>query len=263
MAALSDPFHAVKAEVTSSVGAAETLVTRWQQLEGDKKAKDERARLRQQLGDLLLNVNADLDDLNETITVVERQRSRFRIDDAELRSRKTFVSSMRGLVESLFRQVDLSPEQAESGAKSSGALDSSPPSSVKGDAEREKEGLLGGGGSKAAGGGGRKDEARDRMLDDVQQQQQLQIAQQDDLLDGLGDVVGRLKVQGEAMHEELEAQGSMLEQLSNQVDVAGQSMKKLKSKMNEMATSKDRGKYCAIMVLTCLLFVLTYLVMET
>ena len=63
MAALSDPFHAVKAEVTKNAGAAEALAARWQQLEGDKRASDERARLRQQLSDLLLGVSADLEDL--------------------------------------------------------------------------------------------------------------------------------------------------------------------------------------------------------
>ena len=216
--ALSDPFHSVKAEVTSSVGAAETLVARWQELEGDKRSKGERERLLQQLEDLLLGVNADLDDLNQTISVVERQRSRFRIDDAELQSRRAFVKSMQGLVDSLCRQVDLNPRalgEAQAGTASADTTGDSPPSSKR-EAEREQEGLLAGSASKEAGVGKRNKgaaEAHARMVGDGMQQQQLQIEQQDEMLDGLGDVVGRLKKQGEAMNDELKTQGSMLEQV--------------------------------------------------
>ena len=49
----------------------------------------------------------------------------------------------------------------------------------------------------------------------------------------------------------------MLGALEEQVEGAGAMMGKLKGKMGEMAKSSDRGKYCAIMVLSILLLLLT------
>ena len=210
--ALSDPFHAVKAEVTQNAGAAEALAARWQQLEGDKRAGDERSRLRQQLSDLLLGVSADLEDLEETIAVVEKSRSRFRIDDEELDSRRAFIRSMRALVDSIYRSVDLTPAVGAGGGGGGGGgggvavsvADDSPPSS-RGDTERV--GLLGGGSSGKPKVSGGMAQAKSSMMEGAQQMQQMQMEQQDDLLEGLSSVVGRLKEQGNQMNREVRVAG--------------------------------------------------------
>ena len=41
------------------------------------------------------------------------------------------------------------------------------------------------------------------MMEGAQQMQQMQMEQQDDLLEGLSSVVGRLKEQGNAMNQEV------------------------------------------------------------
>lgn len=213
---LSDPFHAVKAEVTQNAAAAEALAARWQELEGNKRASDERNRLRQQLSDILLSVTADLKDLEETINVVEKQRSRFRIDDEELTSRRGFIKSMKVLADSIYRSVDLSPPSASERSESvegggsraandggSALPDDSPPGSVREDTERV--GLLGGRGG-AKGKGTNVKPTRNSAIEDAQQLQQIQIEQQDDLLDGLSSVVGRLKEQGHQINQEVRHQ---------------------------------------------------------
>ena len=60
-----------------------------------------------------------------------------------------------------------------------------------------------------------------------------------------------------AVSSQLESQKTMLGALEEQVEGAGAMMGKLKGKMGEMAKSSDRGKYCAIMVLSILLLLLT------
>eukprot|EP00966_Prymnesium_polylepis_P201313 4664758-Prymnesium_polylepis.1 len=52
---------------------------------------------------------------------------------------------------------------------------------------------------------------------------------------------------------QLEAQKTMLSTLEEQVEGAGAMMGRLKGKMAEMAKSSDRGKFCAILVLSVIL----------
>ena len=51
--------------------------------------------------------------------------------------------------------------------------------------------------------------------------------------------------------------------LEEQMDHVSSTMGVLKGKMKQMASSKDRGKYCAIMWLSVLLFILIMLAVET
>ena len=65
------------------------------------------------------------------------------------------------------------------------------------------------------------------------------------------------------MNEELRAQKTMLDNLEGGIQTASEAMSSLKGKMKEMAKSKDRGKFCAIIVLTLALWGLTCLVLYT
>ena len=65
------------------------------------------------------------------------------------------------------------------------------------------------------------------------------------------------------MNDELTTQRHMLTQLEEQVEGASDAMASLKAKMKAMAGSKDRGKFCAICILSIALFGLTCLVLYT
>ena len=93
------------------------------------------------------------------------------------------------------------------------------------------------------------------------QQQQLQLEEQEEVLDDLHGAVRRLKSMGSQMNEELTTQNRMIGALEEQMDHVSGTMGMLRSKMAQMARSEDRGKYCAILLLTLLLVVLTSLVL--
>ena len=86
---------------------------------------------------------------------------------------------------------------------------------------------------------------------------------QEEVLDELGSAVRRIKSMGQEMNDELTTQKRMLNELDSQVENASQAMRSLKDKMKEMAKSKDRGKFCAILFLSFALFALTCLVLYT
>ena len=87
--------------------------------------------------------------------------------------------------------------------------------------------------------------------------------EQEVVLDGLSQAVGRIKSIGLEMNDEIKSQKYMLDDLEAQVDHASDAMTTLKAKMKAMSKSKDRGKFCAICVLSMMLFGLTSLVLYT
>ena len=99
--------------------------------------------------------------------------------------------------------------------------------------------------------------ANDEAVSQFGAQQQLQLEAQDEVLDDLHGAVQRVKSMAGQMNEELAQQNRMIGSLEEQMDHVSSTMGSLKRKMTEMAKSKDRGKYCAIMVLSIILMLLT------
>jgi len=97
-----------------------------------------------------------------------------------------------------------------------------------------------------------------------QAMQQSQLEQQDETLDALHGAVGRLKSIGREMNEEITSQQRMLNELGENLDNASNAMASLKDKMKQMmaASKKERGKFCAIIVLSGLLVLLTWMVVS-
>ena len=70
-----------------SIGTAQTLL--------NQLRTDFSERVANELKMTLRNVNADLDELDDTIRVVECNPAKFRIDKQELSNRKAFISAHR------------------------------------------------------------------------------------------------------------------------------------------------------------------------
>ena len=62
------------------------------------------------------------------------------------------------------------------------------------------------------------------------------------------------------MNEELKAQGRAFDEFTAEVDAVRDRMHAAVAVMNKMMKNKDRGKFCAIIVLTLILFLLIFLV---
>ena len=229
-------------------------------------------------------VESDLEDLDEVLGVVESQRARFpHLDDAEVAARKGFVLSSRRATLSI--REDLATHAPKT-ARVTGSVGSR----GRGRGGAEREGLLaneGGGigspalsspgaspavaavsGGRGGGGGTREmpaacEDANASYMESGMGMQQEQMVMQEEALDSLSAAVGRIKSIGTEMNDELSSQSRMLRNLEEQVDSASDAMTSLKAKMKAMAGSKDRGKCCAICILSIVLFGLTSLVLYT
>ena len=91
----ADPFLAVQGEVTQQLKEVERMQASYLRAAGSSREAAGAA-----LGALLAEVEQDLDDLTGTIAAVAANPARFKISDAEIERRRTFVRSSRQVVAS-------------------------------------------------------------------------------------------------------------------------------------------------------------------
>ena len=94
----------------------------------------------------------------------------------------------------------------------------------------------------------------------AQQQQEQAIERQSVELNIIGTSVDRLGEMGRVINQELRQQGKDLDAFSGEVDDASGKMAQATAAMKKMLKKKDRGKLCAICVLSLTLIVLMYAV---
>uniref|UniRef100_A0A1I8INM0 Syntaxin-6_N domain-containing protein n=1 Tax=Macrostomum lignano TaxID=282301 RepID=A0A1I8INM0_9PLAT len=110
---IEDPFFAVKSDVERNVESARKLFDRWSILMSQYKTLASNPVGRQELdyclGELqnsLRNIEWDLDDLEETIGIVERNPRKFRLDESEVAARRGFVSETRQRAQEMKAKIE-------------------------------------------------------------------------------------------------------------------------------------------------------------
>ncbi|XP_025024337.1 syntaxin-10 isoform X1 [Python bivittatus] len=97
---LEDPFFVVKGEVQKAVNTAWGLYQRWRQLLQETQVvnKEELNWTTNELRNTLRSIEWDLEDLEETICIVESNPHKFTITPSEVAARRSFVTEMRASV---------------------------------------------------------------------------------------------------------------------------------------------------------------------
>ncbi|XP_058022712.1 syntaxin-10 isoform X3 [Ahaetulla prasina] len=100
---LEDPFFVVKGEVQKAVNTAQGLYQRWGQLLQETQIvnKEELNWTTNELRNTLRSIEWDLEDLEETICIVESNPQKFTIAPSEVAARRSFVTEMRESVKEM------------------------------------------------------------------------------------------------------------------------------------------------------------------
>ncbi|XP_039598531.1 syntaxin-6-like, partial [Polypterus senegalus] len=100
---LEDPFFVVKGEVQKAVNTARGLYQRWTELleESTFVSKEEFDWTTNELRNSLRSIEWDLEDLEETIGIVQSNPRKFKIEENELAERKAFVERSRDAVKEM------------------------------------------------------------------------------------------------------------------------------------------------------------------
>ncbi|XP_068449157.1 syntaxin-6 [Clinocottus analis] len=251
---MEDPFFVVKGEVQKAVNAAQSLHHRWSELlqEGGAASKEEMDWTTNELRNSLRSIEWDLEDLDETISIVESNPKKFNLDAAELSTRKAFITSTRQTVKEMKEQMS-SPAAASVDRKNTQAL-------------------LGGRGGQGPiwqpgpDKYGRLDRqlqnANSQFIEEQQGQQQLMAEQQDEQLELVSGTIGVLKNMSERIGMELDEQAVMLDDFTHEVDNTQSRLDNVMKKLAKVShMTSDRRQWCAIGVLLTILFVVILLLL--
>lgn len=249
---MEDPFFVVKGEVQKAVNAAQSLHQRWSELlqEGGGASKEEMDWTTNELRNSLRSIEWDLEDLDETISIVESNPKKFNLDAAELSKRKAFITSTKQTVKEMKEQM-------------------SSPTAVSLD-KKNKQALLGDRGAQGpiwqpgANKYSRLDHqlqnANTQFIDEQQNQQQMIAEQQDEQLELVSGTIGVLKNMSERIGMELDEQAVMLDDFSHEMDNTHSRLDNVMKKLAKVShMTSDRRQWCAIGVLLGILFVIIIL----
>ncbi|KAJ3599448.1 hypothetical protein NHX12_033411 [Muraenolepis orangiensis] len=101
---MEDPFFVVKGEVEKAVNSAKGLHQRWSELlqAPGSATKEEVDWTTNELRNSLRSIEWDLEDLDETINILQRSNpKKFNLDTLELTKRKAFITSTRQAVKEM------------------------------------------------------------------------------------------------------------------------------------------------------------------
>ncbi|XP_034438202.1 syntaxin-6 [Hippoglossus hippoglossus] len=249
---MEDPFFVVKGEVQKAVNAAQSLHHRWSELlqEGDGASKEEMDWTTNELRNSLRSIEWDLEDLDETISIVESNPKKFNLDAAELSKRKAFITSTRHTVKEMKEQLS-SPAAASMDRKKTQALL----------AERGARGpMWQPGPDKYTRLDHQLQNANTQFIEEQQVQQQLISEQQDEQLELVSGTIGVLKNMSERIGMELDEQSVMLDDFGHEMDHTHSRLDNVMKKLAKVShMTSDRRQWCAIGVLLAILFVVLLL----
>uniref|UniRef100_UPI0037E8A308 syntaxin-6 n=1 Tax=Semicossyphus pulcher TaxID=241346 RepID=UPI0037E8A308 len=248
---MEDPFFVVKGEVQKAVNAAQSLHQRWSELlqEGGGASKEEMDWTTNELRNSLRSIEWDLEDLDETISIVESNPKKFNLDAPELMKRKAFITSTRQTVKEMKEQMS-SPAAATDRKNKQALL-----------GERGAQGpIWQPGPDKFSRLDRQLQNANSQFIEEQQVQQQLIAEQQDEQLELVSGTIGVLKNMSERIGMELDEQSVMLDDFTHEVDNTQSRLDNVMKKLAKVShMTSDRRQWCAIGVLLAILFVIILL----
>ncbi|XP_041032840.1 syntaxin-6-like [Carcharodon carcharias] len=245
---LEDPFFVVKGEVQKAVNTARGLYQRWCELLQDTQSvsKEEYDWTTNELRNSLRSIEWDLEDLDETIGIVESNPRKFKIETTELQERKAFVVKTRQTVKEMKDHIS-SPSVLAFGERRNrqnllGGIEQHKPMDRYRHLDQELE------------------NANLQYIEEQRVQQRLIMEQQDDQLELVLGSSAVLKNMSERIGDELEEQAVMLDEFSHEMDNThsrlDSTLKKL-AKVSHMTTA--RRQWCVIVVLLIILILVLIL----
>lgn len=248
MLSASDPYYVAKEEVAKAMDRLRGLHQDWKHLlQTEDTARSQRfQQMHQEITGELEQLGLDLDDIHATISMVEGNRNTFQLSDAELQSRKRFVTDSRRTLEDLQKDVN-GPQTRAKLENDKKALLSSAASSARTREERQRSAMQ-----------------ENQAFLDRQRQQQTQLrAQQDEDLEMLSLSAQRLGNTAQIINVELKEQQKMLEELDEDIDKEAEKLNFVMKRMGKLLKTSDSKQLCLIIGLSCLVAVLLFLVINT
>eukprot|EP00057_Strongylocentrotus_purpuratus_P008225 XP_011662699.1 PREDICTED: syntaxin-6 [Strongylocentrotus purpuratus] len=232
---LEDPFFVVKEEVEKAVNTSEGLYQRWTQLLEDTNSvsKEEYDWTMNELRNSLRSIEWDVEDLEETISIVEANPRKFRIEPSDLDTRRLFVTRTKDRVREMKEHMSSPGTKTREDKKSRQSLLPNGPGRPKHKYSRLEQ---------------EAEDENQRFIRDSNQQQQLIMESQDDQIDRVADSVGVLKNMSHSIGNELDEQAVMLDDFSTELENTESRLDGVMKKMAKV-TRMSNGEYLLSVIL--------------
>lgn len=251
--ALDDPFFVVREEVQKNAEASKALYNRWCELadQPGHGSKEEYDWTTNELRNRLRSIEWDLEDLEETIGIVEKNPQKFTIDINEICERRSFIDHTKATVKSIKDHLSRPRKNASSSSSSSKEENGVRQALLKGFGnDKNKYTLL----------DSEVESYNDRFIEDAHSRQKLMVKSQDDQLDKIGSSVRVLKDMSHQIGNELDEQSVMLDEFAREMDVTEGKMEHVMKKMAKVLhMSSDRRQWIAIGVLLLVMVIVIIL----
>jgi len=250
MSLLQDPFYVVKEEVQQSVSGVTTLYDRWQELlkNTNTAQNDEFKWTVTQIKSGIKSIEWDLQDLEETIGIVEGNRQRFKLDAAEVESRKAFIFETKAAIKKMKEDLN--------NAQTKGKMENDTRNTLMNTSSRKNQDQ-----GKFSGLKNALEDDNNTYIQNSQVQLQATMNDQDEEIEAIGKVAGNLKEIGVTINSELNKQNMLLEEMDTEVDKTQNRLSSTLRRLNKLIDSaSDRVQWCMVIVLTLMLIGLVVIV---
>ncbi|KAJ8071968.1 hypothetical protein PM082_001952 [Marasmius tenuissimus] len=234
----TDPYHAVQQEVQSSLQTATQLKASYVRIRNMQSGREESEELvwaRNELKATLAALEADFEDLEESVKIVESTGARmFGIEENELQDRKKYVAHVRREIESMRAEV--------SGTQPPSQIQNLPQSGRNTPTPQTP----------------REDDHQGAW---AREEQQMMMREQDRTIESIAGTLSTLAQQAGLMGQEIGEHNELLDDLERNVDRTDSklsaSMKKLKKFIRD---SEEKGSGWCIVILIIVLMILLLVV---
>ncbi|KAJ2747380.1 hypothetical protein GGI20_000518 [Coemansia sp. BCRC 34301] len=233
---MSDPFVIVQEDVTASFEQAKTLLVSWRRLSGKRRSPQEENEyqfMTDEIYSTANSINADLNELQETIDVAHEAPEDYGLTLAQISERQSFVATGRKALEEMRRA--LAQPATRAAAAGAGAADS------------------------------RRNESEHHTVEfnHHQNQQQVLMEQQDEHLDAMLDTVRNLQGIAGTMNTELDDQAILLDEMGHLVDRTQSKLTAARKSVDKFLRDKNNRSLHIILILFAVILVLIVLVIFT
>jgi syntaxin 6 len=227
------------------------LYLRWTELQDDSICitKDEVEWTNTELKNSLRSIEWDLEDLEDTIDIVEKNPSKFKIDNKELTIRKNFIDTTREEVKSMKDKINMNRNRDRDRTARQPLLDNSPVRVTNSHGTTRYSKLE-----------NDLDSPQRQFLNETLSQQQYMTRQQEEHLEAIGDSLGSLKTVSRHIGIELDEQAGMLDEFGTELENTDSKLDStLKKVAKVLHMSNDRRQWMAIIILSIILLIVILL----
>ncbi|PPQ87649.1 hypothetical protein CVT25_011487 [Psilocybe cyanescens] len=236
-----DPYHAVQQEIQNSLQTAAQLQSSFLRIRNmAREDSEELMWARNEFKATLATLEADLEDLEESVKIVESTDARmFGLDDAEVQKRRRYVGHVRKEIENMRANVSSAlPPPASQPSGSGTPLHAISPRAGPGSPFSERYG-------------------DDHQSAWAQQEQQMMIQQQDHAMDSIAGTLNTIAQQASLMGQEIGEHNEMLTDLEQNVDQTDQKLGDAMRRMRKfLRDSEEKGSGWCIIILMVVLMAL-------